>query len=217
MKYTLASPWNALLPCRVTTLNTAPWTLPYSADAPSWSTCTSSMASVLGQGHAAPVNGAVKSVPSSWYELSVTLLPNACDRELVAVCGLTPAAWLIRSKNVNRRCGAFSTQLRFRFVATCVDAALTTGDSPTTVTVSCSVLTFNCALISTVPPSGTGIFSRRTVENPWSVKETEYSPGGTEGKRKAPSVPVTVVGCPGTLAPCSVAVTPGSTAPDSSV
>jgi hypothetical protein len=40
--------------------------LPYSAVAPERQTSISSMASVLGQGQAAPVSGAVKSVPSSW-------------------------------------------------------------------------------------------------------------------------------------------------------
>src|SRR5207244_3118701 len=100
----------------------------------------------------APLTGAVKSVPSSWYELSVTLLPNACDRELVEVCGLTPAAWLIRSKNVNRRCGAFSTQLRLRLVATCVDAAFTTGDSPTTVTVPTIVPMVSWAMTGALTP-----------------------------------------------------------------
>jgi hypothetical protein len=61
----LPSPWKLLLPWRVTTLNTAPCTLPYSADAPRESTSTSSIASVFGHGQAAPVDGAVKSVPSS--------------------------------------------------------------------------------------------------------------------------------------------------------
>ena len=50
--------------------------------------------------------------------LSVELPPNAVERSLSDVLGLTPAAWLIRSKKVNRRCGAFSTQFRLKFVPT---------------------------------------------------------------------------------------------------
>ena len=41
------------------------------------------MASVFGHGHAAPVSGAVKSVPSSRYMFSLVAEPNDCERELV--------------------------------------------------------------------------------------------------------------------------------------
>ena len=70
------------------------------------------MASVFGHGHAAPVEGAVKSVPSSRYMFSLVAEPNDCERELVEVAGLTPGAALIRSKKVKRRTGAFSTHSR---------------------------------------------------------------------------------------------------------
>jgi hypothetical protein len=72
----------------------------------------------------------------------------------------------MRSKNVKRRCGAFSTHSRFRFVEIWVEVVFTTGDSPVTVTVSCSVLTLSCAVISTAWPSGTTMPSRFTLENP---------------------------------------------------
>ena len=77
------SPRKALEPCRVTMLKTAPATLPYSALAPSDRDCTSSIASVLGHGHAAPDSGAVKSVPSSRYRFSLAAEPKAFERELV--------------------------------------------------------------------------------------------------------------------------------------
>ena len=70
------------------------------------------MASVFGHGHAAPVSGAVKSVPSSRYMFSLVAEPNDCERELVEVAGLTPGAALIKSKKVKRRTGAFSTHSR---------------------------------------------------------------------------------------------------------
>ena len=50
----------------------------------------------------------------------------------------------MRSKNVNRRTGAFSTHSRVKFVATSVVAESTTGDSATTVIVSDCELTFIC-------------------------------------------------------------------------
>ena len=80
--------------------------LPYSADAPSWSTSTSSTASVFGQGVA------LMSVPSIWYEFSFVLLPSDCaavDCPTLDVA-LTPGAELIRSKYENRLTGAFRTQ-----------------------------------------------------------------------------------------------------------
>jgi hypothetical protein len=70
------------------------------------------MASVLGHGHAAPVSGAVKSVPSIRYTFSLVADPNDCDLELVEVDALTPGAALTRSKKLNRRTGAFSTHSR---------------------------------------------------------------------------------------------------------
>ena len=48
------------------------------------------MASVFGHGQAAPVSGAVKSVPSIRYRFSLVADPNDCERELVGVAGLTP-------------------------------------------------------------------------------------------------------------------------------
>ena len=67
---------------------------------------------MFGHGQAAPVSGAVKSVPSSRYMFSLVAEPNDCERELVEVAALTPGAALIRSKNVKRRTGAFSTHSR---------------------------------------------------------------------------------------------------------
>ena len=62
--------------------------------------------------HAAPDNGAVKSVPSSRYRFSFDAEPNAFERDEVCDCCATPGAALIRSKNVKRRTGAFSTHSR---------------------------------------------------------------------------------------------------------
>ena len=81
-------------PWRVTMLKTAPWTLPYSADAPSCRTSTSSTASVLSHGVE------LMSVPSIWYEFSFVLLPSDCADVLWPTfdVALTPGAELIRSK-----------------------------------------------------------------------------------------------------------------------
>src|SRR3954467_9983451 len=98
------------------------------------------MASVLGHGHAAPVSGAVKSVPSIRYTFSLVAEPNDCDRELVEVDALTPGAALTRSKKLTRRTGAFSTHSREELVATCVVVASTSGDIAVTVTFSCWLL-----------------------------------------------------------------------------
>ena len=49
----------------------------------------------------------------------------------------------------------FSTCSRLKLVLTCVDAVLTTGDSPLTVMLSASVLTLSWGLISTVAPTPT--------------------------------------------------------------
>ena len=70
------------------------------------------MASVLGHGQAAPESGAVKSVPSSRYKFSFAAEPKACERELVCVDCDTPGEALIKSKNVKRRTGTFSTHSR---------------------------------------------------------------------------------------------------------
>ena len=92
-------------------LNTAPCTLPYSAVAPSDSTSISSIASVLGYGHDAPLMGAVKSVPSSWYEFSLVPEPNeVCRFPSSDEVEATPGAALIRSKNELRGMGALRTQ-----------------------------------------------------------------------------------------------------------
>ena len=64
-------------PCLVTTFTTAPWTLPYSTDAPTDWTCTSCMKSTPGSALAAPFEGDVKSVPSIRKLFSFVLEPNA--------------------------------------------------------------------------------------------------------------------------------------------
>ena len=96
------------MPCRVTMLKTAPWTLPYSADAPSERTCTSSIASVLGHGVE------LMSVPSIWYWFSLVLLPSTWADVLCPTFDveLTPGAELIRSKYEKRRTGALCTHSR---------------------------------------------------------------------------------------------------------
>ena len=99
------------MPCRVTTLNTAPGLLPNSADAPSETTSISSMTSVSGHGHAAPDTGAVKSTPSIRYLFSSTPEPKADTRLLEPLVGLVadiPGAALVKSKKLNRRSGVFS-------------------------------------------------------------------------------------------------------------
>jgi hypothetical protein len=54
-------------------------------------------------------------------------------------------------------------------VLICVVATLTTGDSPVTVTVSASALTFSETSSSTTAPTATGMLSRRSVPNPCST------------------------------------------------
>ena len=95
-------------PIRVTMLKTAPWTLPYSADAPSCSTSTSSTASVDSQGVE------LMSVPSIWYEFSFVLLPSDCAAVACPTLevALTPGAELTRSKYEKRLTGALSTHWR---------------------------------------------------------------------------------------------------------
>src|SRR5262249_27231059 len=100
-------------PCRVTTLNTAPTTLPYSAGAPSCRTSISWMASAFGHGQAVPPVGADRSVPSMAYRLSLVLLPSTvADVEDPSVdVALTPGAELTRSKNEKCRIGAAATHV----------------------------------------------------------------------------------------------------------
>ena len=89
-------------------LKTAPWTLPYWAEAPSWRTSTSSTASPLTHGVE------LMLVPSIWYWFSFVLLP--IDWALVDwptfEVALTPGDALTRSKNENRLVGALSTHSR---------------------------------------------------------------------------------------------------------
>jgi hypothetical protein len=89
-------------------LNTAPWTLPYSAEAPSWRISTSSIVSVLNHGVE------LMSVPSIWYEFSLVLLPSDCADVLWPTfeVALTPGAEFTRSKYENRLTGAFLTHSR---------------------------------------------------------------------------------------------------------
>src|SRR6266496_4474023 len=193
-------------------LKTAPCTLPYSAEAPSWSTSTVSTASVFGHGVE------LMSVPSIWYEFSLMLLPSDCAAVLCPTfeLALTPGAELIKSKYEKRRTGAFITQSWLYAVLTCDEERLTTGDSPVTVTASSMVPTFIETSSSTTAPTSTGMASRRNVVNPVKVYSRSYVPGGRTGNRYVPVSDVTTEGVPATPAPRSVTVTPGSTLPDSS-
>src|SRR5438093_13614856 len=103
-----ASPCSALPPIRVTMLNTAPWTLPYSADAPSCSTSTSSTTSVFGHGVE------LVSVPSIWYWFSFVLDPSDVALVVEPTCDvwLTTGDSCIRSKDEKLRTGAFHKHVR---------------------------------------------------------------------------------------------------------
>ncbi len=84
----------------------------------------------------------------------------------------TPGAALIRSKNVKRRTRRVLDPLARRSSwLTSVVAASTTGDSATTVIVSCCVLTFICTATSCVTPSATGMPVCVLVANPASSTE----------------------------------------------
>ena len=58
----------------------------------------------------------------------------------------------------------------------------TTGLSPLTVTVSCTVEISSCWLICAVKPSVSRTVSRTTVLNPGSSNLTVYVPMGSRGK-----------------------------------
>ena len=103
------------------------------------------------------------------------------------------------------------------YVFTCELVESTIGAWATTVTVSASVLTLSDTLSSAVPPSDTWMPVCKLVVKPESSAVTSYKPGGRFGNRYAPVSLLTVVGAPGTARPRRVRVTPGNTAPDSSV
>ena len=93
-----------------------------------------------------------------------------------------------------------------------VDVSMT-GDSPVTVTVSCSDATASSTLSCAVNPRRMSMPSRFSVLKPGSSKVTVYVPGGTAGNRYIPSVLVTMDCTPIMLGLVALTVTPGRTAP----
>src|SRR5215831_8999396 len=90
------------------TLKTAPWMLPYSADAPTDWTCTSWMMSTPGSATAPPLHGHVKFVPSMRNRFSFVAEPNVdtlLSVPLVGEVGDTPGAALTKSNMLYRRTG----------------------------------------------------------------------------------------------------------------
>src|SRR5215204_6701237 len=90
------------------TLMTAPWTLPYSADAPIVCTCTSWMKSMPGSDRARPLHGQVKLVPSKRNWFSLVPEPNADTVVAVPLegdVGEIPGAARIQSNMLERRVG----------------------------------------------------------------------------------------------------------------
>ena len=102
-------------PCLVTTLITAPWMLPNSADAPTDWTCTSWMKSTPGSDLASPLQGQVKFVPSMRNAFSLVPEPNTETLLLATLpgeVGETPGAARMESNMLNRRIGMDSTTSR---------------------------------------------------------------------------------------------------------
>src|SRR5262249_18604001 len=90
------------------------------------------MMSVFGHGHAAPVNGAVKSVPSIWYIFSFVLDPRMeCENAVLSNrIGAEPGAIWTKSKKVNRAIGVFFTLSCVKFVENPGFVGSTNGVSP---------------------------------------------------------------------------------------
>ena len=91
------------------------------------------------------------------------------------------------------------------------------GESPLTVTASFTPPTAMTGLTSSVLPSSRFTSGFSAVENPVSSNRTLYRPGSRSSRRYTPSLPLTTVY---TLPVCLLVmetVTPGSTAPVSSL
>src|SRR5581483_1339317 len=127
---------------------------------------------------------------------------------LICTAGVTAS-----SDHMSRAFGISWSASSLKFCCTRVDDVSMTGDSPVTVTVSCSVATASSTFTVAVNAIAIWMFSRFSVLNPGSSNVREYVPGGSAGKRYNPSVPVTAVCTPISDGLAAVTVTPGRTAP----
>ena len=100
-----------------------------------------------------------------------------------------------------------------KFCCTRVVDVSITGDSPVTVTVSCSDATASSTLSVAVNPSRISTPSFFRVLKPGISNVSVYVPGGMAGKRYCPSALVTAVWTPIIAGLFAVTVTPGRTAP----
>ena len=87
------------------------------------------------------------------------------------------------SDHMSRAFGSEPSCWASKLVCTRVAVVSMTGDSPLTVTVSCSEATLSSTFTWALKPRVMRMPSRLTAPKPASSYDRAYTPGGTEGKR----------------------------------